>query len=74
MARLPKGRSSFQLLQAFKSSEQRVPLVYYVFDLLFLEGKDLRRQPLSARRKLLTRILKKTPENIRLSERFHDLE
>jgi bifunctional non-homologous end joining protein LigD len=62
------GRSSFQLLQAFKSSEQRVPLVYYVFDLLFLEGKDLRRQPLSARRKLLTRILKKTPENIRLSE------
>jgi bifunctional non-homologous end joining protein LigD len=32
-----KGRSSFQLLQVFKSSEQRVPLVYYAFDLLFLE-------------------------------------
>jgi bifunctional non-homologous end joining protein LigD len=31
-----KGRSSFQLLQVYKSSEQRVPLVYYVFDLLFL--------------------------------------
>jgi bifunctional non-homologous end joining protein LigD len=63
-----KGRSSFQLLQAFKSAEQRVPLVYYVFDLLFLEGKDLRRQSLSARRKLLTRILKKAPERIRISE------
>jgi ATP-dependent DNA ligase len=24
---------------------------YYAFDLLFLEGKDLRQQPLSARRK-----------------------
>ena len=48
-----KGRSSFQLLQMFKSSEQRVPLVYYVFDLLFLEGKDLRNKPLTARRKLL---------------------
>ena len=41
-----KGRSSFQLLQDYKSSEQRVPLVYYVFDLPFLEGKDLRGQPL----------------------------
>ena len=30
-----KGRSSFQLLQLFKSSGG-VPLVYYVFDLLFL--------------------------------------
>ena len=37
-----KGRSSFQLLQLFKSSAG-VPLVYYVFDLLFLEGKDLRK-------------------------------
>jgi bifunctional non-homologous end joining protein LigD len=63
-----KGRSSFQLLQVYKSSEQRVPLVYYVFDVLFLEGKDLRNQPLSARRKLLATVLKKAPENIRLSK------
>jgi bifunctional non-homologous end joining protein LigD len=63
-----KGRSSFQLLQVYKSSEQRVPLVYYVFDLLSLEGKDLRKEPLSARRKLLAEVLKKTPQNIRLSE------
>ena len=62
-----KGRSSFQLLQVFKSSEERVPLVYYAFDLLFLNGKDLRKEPLSARRKLLAEVLKKAPENIRLS-------
>jgi len=62
-----KGRSSFQLLQLFKSSEG-IPLVYYVFDLLFLEGKDLRKEPLSARRKLLARVLKNRPEKIRLSD------
>ena len=63
-----KGRSSFQLLQVYKSSQQCVPLVYYAFDLLFLEGKDLRKEPLSVRRKLLAEALKKAPENIRLSE------
>src|SRR6516165_4608144 len=60
------GAHSFQLLQLFKSSGD-VPLVYYVFDLLFLEGKDLRNQPLNARRKLLTKLPEKAPENIRLS-------
>jgi ATP dependent DNA ligase-like protein len=63
-----KGRSSLQLLQVYKSSEQCVPLVYYVFDLFFSEGKDLRKEPLSARRKLLAGILKKAPPNIRVSE------
>ena len=63
-----KGRSSFQLLQDYKSSEQRVPLVNYVFDLQFVDGKDLRKEPLSTRRKLLVDILKKSPPNIRVSE------
>jgi bifunctional non-homologous end joining protein LigD len=62
-----KGRSSFQHLLLFKKSGD-VPLVYYVFDLLFLEGKDLRQEPLSARRKLLAQVLEKAPENIRLSD------
>src|SRR5215472_15071776 len=51
-----KGRSSFQLLQVYKSSQQRVPLVYYVFDLLFVDGKELLKEPLSTRRKLLADI------------------
>jgi ATP dependent DNA ligase domain len=71
MAKLPrsndKGRSSFQLLQLFKKSGS-IPLVYYVFDLLFLEGEDLRKQPLSARRKLLAQVLNNPLENIRLSD------
>jgi len=64
-----KGRSSFQPFQIFKSSGN-VPLVYFVFDLLFLDGKDLREQRLSARRKLLVKLLEKAPENIRLLVSF----
>ena len=61
-----KGRPSFQPLQIFKSSGN-VPLVCFAFDLLFLDGKDLREQSLSARRKLLAKLLEKALENIRLS-------
>jgi hypothetical protein len=35
---------------------------------LFLEAKDLRSQPLSAKRESLPDLLKKPPESIRLSE------
>ena len=63
----PKGGSSFQLLQAYEIGEQRPPLVYYAFDLLFLEGADLRKQPLFERRRQLEKLLKKAPEDIRFS-------
>ena len=49
-----------------------MPLVYYAFDLLFLEGKDLRKEPLSVRRQMLAKVLEKAPENIRLSDELHD--
>jgi len=62
-----KGKSSFQLLQAYEIGEQRPPLVYYAFDLLFLEGADLRKQPLVERRKRLEKLLRKPPDNIRFS-------
>jgi hypothetical protein len=62
-----KHRSSFHLLQLFKKSGD-VPLVYYVFDLLLLDGKDFREQPLSARRKALPNVLKDVRDNIRLSD------
>ena len=47
---------------------KQIPLVYYAFDLLNLEGTDLRPQPLIERRKLLAKLLKKAPDNIRFSE------
>jgi bifunctional non-homologous end joining protein LigD len=46
------GKSSFQLLQSYGKTKQ-TPLVYYAFDLLFLDGTDLRSRPLGERRKLL---------------------
>jgi bifunctional non-homologous end joining protein LigD len=61
------GKSSFQLLQSYGSGKQ-IPLVYYAFDLLALEGTDLRSRPLTDRRKLVARVLKKAPDNIRFSE------
>jgi bifunctional non-homologous end joining protein LigD len=53
--------------QIFRSSGD-VPLVYFALDLLFLEGKDLRNEPLTTRRKRLAQVLKNPPENIRLSD------
>jgi len=62
-----KGRSSFQLLQSY-GIRKNIPLVYYAFDLLSLDGTDVRDQPLLGRRKLLARLLKNAPANIRFSE------
>ncbi|MGA8659704.1 MAG: hypothetical protein WB586_26585 [Chthoniobacterales bacterium] len=61
------GKTSFQLLQSYGSGKQ-IPLVYYAFDLLNLEGTDLRSRPLVERRKLLAKVLKKAPDNIQFSE------
>jgi bifunctional non-homologous end joining protein LigD len=61
------GKSSFQLLQSYGIRKQ-IPLVYYAFDLLSLDGTDLRSRPLVERRNLLAKLLKKAPDNIRFSE------
>jgi len=61
------GRSSFQLLQGYGKAK-RTPLVYYAFDLLSLDSADLRSRPLTQRRKLLAKLLRKAPENIKFSE------
>jgi bifunctional non-homologous end joining protein LigD len=62
-----KGRSSFQLLQAFELGEDRPPIFYYAFDLLRLNGKDLRGLPLEERKAQLERLLKEPPGSIRYS-------
>jgi bifunctional non-homologous end joining protein LigD len=52
------GRSRFQLLQNARQGKAR--LRYYVFDLLFLDGKDLRHLPLLERKRLLRSVLPKS--------------
>src|SRR6202030_750272 len=42
-----KGRSSFQLLQGFDMGLARPPIIFYAFDLLRLNGKDLQNLPMS---------------------------
>jgi bifunctional non-homologous end joining protein LigD len=61
-----QGRSRFQLLQNYQKTGAG-PLQYYVFDLLELGGKDLRREPLRRRRELLAPLIKDLP-GVALSE------
>ena len=62
------GKSNFGALQNWRS-EADGEIYFYVFDLLWMNGKDLMQIPLSERRNLLKQIV---PENniIRLSENF----
>src|SRR5215203_5295236 len=45
------GRPSFNILQNYGSST--APVLYFVFDVMVLAGRDLMREPLEARRELL---------------------
>jgi bifunctional non-homologous end joining protein LigD len=50
-----QGVSQFQLLQNYRSG--RGLLAYYVFDLLYLDGDDLRSAPLRQRKKILANLI-----------------
>jgi len=54
---LPDGTSSFQALQNFGSSAGRGQLAYVIFDLLYLDGRDLTGAPLEDRKAALARLL-----------------
>ncbi|HEY4525340.1 MAG TPA: non-homologous end-joining DNA ligase [Candidatus Paceibacterota bacterium] len=60
-----RGVSHFQLLQRY--AEKPASLYYYVFDLLFKDGTDVRRKPLLERKRALRSILPKTGR-VRYSE------
>jgi len=61
-----RGVPSFERLQQrmnltnaveIRQAEKDVPVVYFIFDLLYLDGIDLRRAPLEERRRLLEQTL-----------------
>ena len=58
VALLPDGRISFQTLQNAFDAHSDSNLVYYVFDLLYLDGYDLRPSPLLERKRLLSQVVK----------------
>lgn len=52
-----KGKSHFQLMQNYRK-EQETHLYYYVFDVLYKDGKDLRNLPLIERKRILKKYIK----------------
>jgi bifunctional non-homologous end joining protein LigD len=54
-----KGRGSFQLLQNYLKTRNGT-LRYYVFDLLYIDGYDIRELPLEERKKILSEIIDET--------------
>jgi len=75
-----EGRASFSLMQqrtGIRSGGRRVgartdvPVIYYVFDLLYLDGYDLRRVTLEQRKQVLSRITA-TSAIVRYSDHFDD--
>lgn len=64
------GRSDFQSLQNALSEQRSGSLYYYVFDLLFLDGLDLRPLPLLERKAALAAVLEEAKGNtqVRLSD------
>lgn len=55
----PDGTSSFQALQNALTESRERDLLYYVFDLLYLDGQDLRPLPLTARKEALAALVTK---------------
>ncbi len=65
-----EGRSHFQGLQNSLKSRKDTGLVYYIFDLMYLNGEDLRSRPLTERKSLLKGVLKGAPKNLIFSDHF----
>jgi len=73
-----RGLPSFELLQsrinvaeasAIATLSRNMPVVIFLFDLLYLDGRDLRGEPLTERKHLLKNLLQPT-DTIRYSEHF----
>jgi len=57
----PSGQVSFQMLQNRAKLPKGWQLLYYAFDLLYLNGKDIRLLPLKERRASLEKLLEGSP-------------
>jgi len=66
-----EGRSSFSAMQQGKPE---TPLVYYVFDVLEVEGESLVDLPLEERRERLEQLIDRRNRTVKISEFFDDGE
>lgn len=67
-----EGKTHFQKLQNSIKSKNDSSLRYYVFDLLYLDGKDLRKLPLLERKERLKDLLSDESSKIIFSEHVSD--
>jgi bifunctional non-homologous end joining protein LigD len=69
----PNGRSDFSLLQHTLEQKRLDELQLCIFDALYLDGEDLRGEPLSERKARLDSALAKLPRNgpLRLADQIH---
>jgi bifunctional non-homologous end joining protein LigD len=65
---LPSGATSFQALQRRAAEPGAAPLVYFAFDLLHLDGWNLRDVRLEERKEVLRRLLESAPPAVRFSD------
>jgi bifunctional non-homologous end joining protein LigD len=71
VALLPDGRVDFQSLQNAFDSRSETNLIYCVFDLLYLDGYDLRAAPLLERKRLLAELAKDSSDSSRIRYSDH---
>jgi bifunctional non-homologous end joining protein LigD len=62
------GRSSFQLLQMSRMPGEAPPICLYLFDILNLDGKDLKNLPLVERKKILQQVVPAGYDLLRISD------
>src|SRR6516164_7815871 len=68
----PDGKSDFDRMRAVFSRRGTSDAFLYAFDVLELDGRDLRAQRWDARRALLNELLDRCQDGIRLSEHIAD--
>ncbi len=66
------GASDFSALQSDLSEGRTDRLVLFLFDLLYLDGHDLRPVPLVERKEALERLISTSPPVLRYSEHFEE--
>jgi len=67
-----KGVSSFSLLQIALKEKRTERFVYWVFDILHLDGEDLTDRPLVERKAVLAKLLRGQKDPIRYVEHFDE--
>lgn len=58
------GKTDFQALQNYIKNKESKNLTYIIFDILALEGKDLREKTLVERKQILEELMKGAPKNL----------